>query len=122
MTAERVGLSAHPSLEQAQLALFHKANALLKLGNAELALATFKDSLRICTDLALSESGLNEADASTIRQQRIDTETDLEILLQANEKLAKGEGKGKSKPGEGEKKSEDPAKGDQAGKDPRDSL
>jgi tetratricopeptide (TPR) repeat protein len=117
--------SVRPSLEQAQLALFHKANALVKLGNSELAVQTFKDALNLITDEALSKAPLSEWELGTILKQRVDTETDLELLFRQRQDLALRQGKGKGQQGqEGkEKQSEDPSQnGNQAGKDPRDAL
>ncbi|MBX9689614.1 MAG: hypothetical protein K2X27_23085 [Candidatus Obscuribacterales bacterium] len=112
------------SVEMAALAQFHKFKALLKMKNGKLAVIAIKEALRLTSAENLSHQKLSESELKRIGEQRIFMQTDLEILFKQQEELAKQEGKGKGKkPAEqGDKPSEDPSKGNQAGKTPRDAL
>ncbi|MGH9550173.1 MAG: hypothetical protein ACRD3W_12400, partial [Terriglobales bacterium] len=114
--------TAPPSLEQAELAQHFKALALIKMGNAKLAVITFKEGLKLTTDEALSHVQLSPDDLKKVKDDRRTTQVDFEILFRQKPQMAKQEGKGKGdKPGD-EQQSENPAQGNQAGKSDRDQL
>ncbi len=123
-------LTAPPSLEMAQLAQCHKFLALLKMKNGQLAIVAVKEGLKSSTDWNISHYiehfPLSDAERKKIGEDRLNCQTDLEILFHQQKDKADGEGKGKGKQQsqaqQGEKQSEKPDNGPQAGKTPRDAL
>ncbi len=113
-----------PSLSQAADAQFYKFMALLKMKNAKLALIAVKEALKLTTDENLSHYALSSKEMAAIKEQRIVYQTDLEILFKQKKEMQDGEGKGKNggQPKPGDKQSEDPSNGQNAGKTPRDAL
>ncbi len=113
------------SLEMAELSQHFKALSLIKIGNAKLAVIAFKESLKLTTEYALSQQvSLPPEMLAKILADRKVTQIDFEILFNQQKQMAEQEGKGKGKPqpGNGDKPSEDPSKGQQAGKTDRDAL
>lgn len=111
------------SLEIAELALHYRALSLLKMGNAKLAVTAFKDALKLTTEYELARVNLSADEASKIRADRKITQIDFEILFNQQQEQAKQEGKGKPQPGQqGDKQSQDPSKGNNAGKTDRNAL
>lgn len=113
-----------PSREQAALAAFHKAKALLRLRQAEPAVEAFKESLRLNpgNDYA-NLPGFNQAskeDVVRLTEEALQTKYDLELLFKNNKQQAEGQGKGKGKgkpqPGQGKKQAPGQEPGDQPGK------
>ena len=123
-------LDAPPSLEMAQLAQCHKFLALLKMKNGQLAIVAVKEGLKLSTDWNISHYiehyPLSNAERKKLDEDRNTCQTDLEILFHQQKDKADGEGKGKgNKPGQqgqGDKQSENPSNGNQAGKSSRDAL
>jgi hypothetical protein len=111
-----------PSLELAELSQHFKALSLIKMGNAKLAVAAFKDALKLTNAYALSLKSLPPEVVRKLMADRKVTQIDFEILFHQKQNLAKQEGKGKDKGDDGAKQSEDPATGNQAGKGDRDQL
>ena len=115
-------LAAPPSLEMAELSQHFKALALINMGNAKLAVIAFKEALKLTTDYALYQQKLDQATVEKLRADRKTTQIDFEILFHQQEQLAKKEGKGKNEGPADEKQSDDPSKGNQAGKNAREEL
>lgn len=116
--------TAPPSLEIAELSQHFKALALVKQGtdgSVKLAVLTFKEALKLTTSYAMKEAGLDQATVAKLERDRSFTQQDLEILFHNQPQQAKKEGKGRGDKA-GEKQSEDPAKGNPAGKQDRESL
>ena len=121
-----------PSLEMAELALHMKALAEIKmntdaknkdaLDDLNLSLTmTVKDSL----DQAEADGRLDPKLRSKIENDRNDDQVNIEILQNNQPKLAKGQGKGKGSPQDGDgQKTDDPANpgGNAAGKPSREEL
>lgn len=130
---QRLRFSTDPStppasLELAELAMHFKGLALVKQGTeggAKLAVLAFKEALKLTTVYELDASGLNLS-RSTVRKLEADrniTKQDLEILFHNQPQKAQKEGKGRGDKGEkGDKQSEDPSKGNAAGKEDRNKL
>ena len=112
-------LTAPPSLEMAELALHFKALALFKMENWKLSVATFKQCLKLTTDEALSHTSLSGALLEKVRNDRKNTQMDLEILFRFKPELAKAEGKGQGQKSD-EQNSQDPS--NSSGKEDRDQL
>jgi len=111
------------SLEVAELAQHFKALSFVKMGNAKLAIIAYKDALKLTTEYALSQVDLSPAQLAKLRADRKVTQIDFEILFNQKQDQAQQEGKGKGKPGQpGDKQSQDPSKGNQAGKADRNAL
>jgi tetratricopeptide (TPR) repeat protein len=121
-TALKAALDNPASLELAELSQHFKALALVKMGNFKLAVVTFKEALALTDELALSHESLTPDQIKKVQADRKVTQVDFEILFHKEEQLAKKEGKGGDKGDQEEKTSEDPSKGNQAGKGDRDQL
>jgi tetratricopeptide (TPR) repeat protein len=120
--AKQDPVTAPPSLEMAELSQHFKALSLDKMGNAKLAIGAFKEALKLTNEYALSQLQLPADLLKKVAADRKITQIDFEILLRQKQNLAKKEGKGKDGSDNGEKQSEDPSKGNQAGKGDRDQL
>jgi hypothetical protein len=114
-------LVAAPSLEIAELSEHFKALSLINMGNAKLAVLTFKEALRLTSEYALALEPHAQAELDKLHADRKITQIDFEILFHQQQQLAKKEGKGKDKSDNGEKQSDDPS-GNQAGKGDRNKL
>lgn len=115
--------SPPPSLELAELSQHFKALSLIKIGNAKNAIITFKEALKLTTDYALSQVHLPKDVMAKVIADRKNTQIDFEILLQQKKEEAQKQGKGKGQPGKpGDKQSEDPSQGNNAGKTDRNAL
>lgn len=112
------------SLEIAELSQHFKALSLVKMGNAKLAVLAFKDALKLTTEYALAQVVLPPDSLAKLRADRKITQIDFEILFNQKQDQAKQEGKGKgNQPGQpGDKQSQDPSKGNNAGKTDRNAL
>lgn len=124
-STESSAIKAPASVEMAALAQFHKFKALLKMKNAKLAVVAIKESLKLTTEMNLKRYALPQSDLRRIQEQRIDAQTDLEILFKQQEQMAQQEGKGGNKPGQpqqGDKQSEDPGNQPGSGKGNKNQL
>jgi len=111
------------SLEIAELSQHFKALSLVKMGNAKLAVIAFKEALKLTTEYALSQVTLPPDQIAKLVADRKNTQIDFEILFNQKQDQAKQEGKGKGQQGQpGDKQSQDPSKGPNAGKTDRDAL
>jgi len=120
---------APASVEMAELAQFYKGMSLAKQGNTKLAVIAFKESLKLTTEASLATIKTGDGDpdklaglVAKLREDRKTTQEDLEILYNHKPNMAKQEGKGKGQGDPDEKQSEDPGKGNQAGKSEDDAL
>lgn len=115
--------TAPGSIEMAQLSQHFKGLALIKMGNARLAVVTFKEALKLTTEHALSQLALSDGLLTKLNADRKNVQMNLEILYQNNPALARAEGKGKGaagKEGDELKAAQDPS--NTAGKTNRDKL
>lgn len=111
------------SLEIAELSQHFKALSLIKMGNAKLAVIAFKEALKLTTEYALAQVNLPPDQIAKLVADRKVTQIDFEILFNQKQEQAKQEGKGKGQPGQpGDKQSQDPSKGPNAGKTDRNAL
>lgn len=111
------------SLEIAELSQHFKALSLVKMGNAKLAVIAFKEALKLTTEYALAQVKLPPDQIAKLVADRKVTQIDFEILFNQKQDQAKQEGKGKGQPGQpGDKQSQDPSKGPNAGQTDRNAL
>lgn len=111
------------TLELAELSQHFKALSLVKMGNAKLAVLAFKEALRLTTEYALSQVRLTPEETAKLIADRKITQIDFEILFNQKQEMAQQEGKGKGQPGQpGDKPSQDPSKGPNAGQTDRNAL
>lgn len=113
-----------PDDELAALAYFHKGKAHLMNRQGELAVESFKESLRLNPGDRIE--GLAADDAERLREEALVVKYDLEMLFKSRPDLAQqqGKGKGKGKPGDGKGNKPDPGNdpGSQPGKGNRDDI
>lgn len=115
--------SSPASLEIAELSQHFKALSLVKMGNAKLAIIAFKEALKLTTEYALAQVSLPPDQIAKLVADRKVTQIDFEILFNQKQDQAKQEGKGKGQPGQpGDKQSQDPSKGPNAGQTDRNAL
>jgi tetratricopeptide (TPR) repeat protein len=115
--------SPPPSLELAELSQHFKALSLIKMGNAKLAIIAFKEALKLTTEYAIGQQNLPPDVIAKLIADRKVTQIDFEILFNQKQDEAKKEGKGKGDPKPGDpKQSNDPSKGQAAGKTDRNAL
>jgi len=113
-----------PSREQAALAQFHKAKALLRLRQAEPAVEAFKESLRLNPGNDYANlpgyENLSREDVVRLEAAALQVKYDLELLFKNNKQQAEGQGKGKGqgkpKPGQGKQQAPGNEPGQQPGK------
>lgn len=121
--ADTSPFSSPASLEIAELSQHFKALSLVKMGNAKLAVIAFKEALKLTTEYALAQVNLPPDQIAKLVADRKITQIDFEILFNQKQEQAKQEGKGKGQPGQpGDKQSQDPSKGPNAGQTDRNAL
>ena len=111
-----------PSQELAAQAMFQKGKVLIRAQKLKPAVEAFKDSLML--NPGNGYSGISVDEANRMHDEALTVKYDLEELFKNNPELAKGEGKGKPKKGDGEGRkpvpSQDP--GTKPGKGNRDEI
>jgi len=110
-----------PSQELAALACFQKAKAQLQNNQAELAVESFKDSLKL--NPGDRYEGLAPEEAERLHEEAMVVKYDLEMLFKSRPDLAQQQGKGNGK-GKGDSNKPDPGNdpGTQPGKGNRDDI
>lgn len=111
-----------PRRDLAALALFHKANILIQVQKADLAVEAFKESLRI--NPGDEYHGLSPSAAESLNKIALDTKYNLEMLFKSGQASGQGKGKGKGegkgKPSNQREPGDDP--GTQRGHGNRDDI
>jgi tetratricopeptide (TPR) repeat protein len=110
-----------PSKELAAMAYFQKAKAHLQNRQGELAVQSFKDSLKLNPGNLFE--GSSPAETIRLSEESKVVKYDLEMLFKNRPDLAQQEGKGKGKgKGQGNKQAPGQQPGDQPGKGNRDDI
>jgi hypothetical protein len=122
--------TGRPSLELAELALHFKALAEIKMGTKDKMHDALDDLNRTLTltiktelDQAEKDGRLDPSVRAQVEKDRQDDQVNVEILQNNKPQLAKGQGKGKGQPEEGDgKDGDDPNGGNSAGKPTREEM
>ncbi len=104
-----------PDTEMAAQAYFHKGKAHLQNKQAELAVESLKESLRL--NPGDQYEGLDPADAKRLHEEALVVKYDLEQLFKSRPDQAQQQGKGKGK-GKGDKPGNQQAPGTEPGSQP----